>query len=71
MPSIDLKRHMEEDQAYVGRNYDEVSKELFREKIMHRRTRINGNSMLVTQDLRLDRLNFEVEKDIITSVHRG
>lgn len=68
---MELKRHMPEDQTYVGRNYDEVSKELFGKKTLHRRTVIDGNSMLVTRDLRFDRLNFEVDNDIITKVYRG
>lgn len=59
------------DNMYIGRPYLEVSDELAHANVSFRRYRVDGIYTILTRDVNLDRLNFDVYHDIIIGVNRG
>lgn len=61
-----------DDSHYIGREYAEVFKELVEDKkTKFRISRMDDARYLLTADLNFRRLNFEVDKGIVTKVTRG
>ncbi len=66
-----LRELREFGQTLIGKNYDKVSSLLKKEQIQFRVKTYNGNACMLTCDMKIDRLNFTVENDLITKVTFG
>lgn len=55
----------------IGLSCEEAFKILEKQEVLHRVTARNGERRPVTMDLRMDRVNLELEDDIVTKITFG
>jgi len=55
----------------IGKTVNEVRLLANDEGLNTRIVKIDGNSLIVTSDFRVDRLNLEVEKGLVVNIYNG
>jgi hypothetical protein len=58
-------------EEYIGLTLEEARKLANENKRPHRVVEVDGTSMIVTSDLVIDRINFQVKENKIVSVYNG
>jgi len=56
---------------WIGLTLESAKTKAESQGFTHRITEINGNSLIVTMDLKPNRLNFRIYNNIITDVYTG
>ena len=56
---------------WIGLTLENAKTKAEAQGFTHRITEINGNSLIVTMDLKPNRLNFRIYNNIITDVYTG
>lgn len=60
-----------DDQSLVGKTHEEATEIAHSMGLTTRLTKKDGEYYICTQDLRMDRMNFEIENNIVTKANRG